>query len=103
MKLMADGKTKQATKLLKADDSMAAQMEGKRLNEEADTKNKLSIEYERAFTDYASKLRADYEREFSNALIQAAAAGGLAASHPAPIERNFDPPTTPKICINAVG
>ncbi len=70
MKLMADGKTKQATKLLKADDSMAAQIEGKRLADEADTKNKLSIEYERAFTDYGSKLRVDYEREFSNALVQ---------------------------------
>ena len=70
LKLMADGKAKQAAKLLKADDSMAAQLEGKKLSDEADRKNKLSIEYERAFTDYASKLRVDYEREFRNALIQ---------------------------------
>ena len=69
MKLMADGKAKQASKLLKGDDSMAAQLEGKKLNDEADAKNKFSIENERAFTHSASKLRTDYERDFKNALV----------------------------------
>ena len=69
MKLMADGKAKQASKLLKGDDFMAAQLEGKKLNDEADAKNKFSIENERAFTHSASKLRTDYERDFKNALV----------------------------------
>ena len=50
-----------------------------------------------------SNVGAEIVYVVEHAAAQAAAAGGLAASHPAPIERNFDPPTTPKICINAVG
>ena len=94
MKLMQEGKEKQATKLLKGDNMMAVQLEGKKLNDDADAKNKCkttshlplfvitrpflkkllvitdTIEQERAFTDYASKLRADYEREMKHALVR---------------------------------
>lgn len=53
MKLMQEGKEKQATKLLKGDNMMAVQLEGKKLGDEADAKNKYTIEQERAFTHYA--------------------------------------------------